>query len=53
MLWLTSYLSVTLGFGLRIDGFMSAFLGALVVTVVSFVLSAMFVKKDEDRRRKD
>jgi len=39
MLWLTGYLSASLGLGFRVDGFVPAFLGALVVGVVSFVLS--------------
>ena len=39
MLWLTSALAGALGLGFHVDGFGAAFLGALVVTVVSFVLS--------------
>jgi putative membrane protein len=48
MLWLTSSLSVALGLGFHVDGFWAAFWGALVVTVVSAVLS-MFVR-DRPRR---
>jgi putative membrane protein len=39
MLWLTGSISDTLGLGFHVEGFAAAFLGALVVTVVSFVLS--------------
>ena len=41
MLWLTSAVSGALGLGFEIAGFWSAFFGALVVTVVSTVLSLM------------
>jgi putative membrane protein len=41
MLWLTSAVSGALGFGFEIAGFWSAFFGALVVTVVSTVLTLM------------
>ena len=43
MLWLTSSLSSTLGLGFRVSGFWSAVGGALVVSVVSAILS-MFVR---------
>lgn len=39
MLWLTSAISNALGLGFRVEGFGAAFLGALVVTIVSFMLS--------------
>ena len=39
MLWLTSAVSDALDLGFRVAGFGAAFLGALVVTVVSFMLS--------------
>jgi putative membrane protein len=39
MLWLTSAASSALGLGFRVDGFWSAFFGALVVSVVSTALS--------------
>jgi putative membrane protein len=41
MLWLTSAASRALGLGFRVDGFWSAFFGALVVTVVSTALSLL------------
>ena len=39
MLWLTSALSQALDLGFRVQGFWSAFIGALVVSIVSTVLS--------------
>ena len=50
MLWLTSALSESLGLGFRVEGFCAAFLGALVVSIVSFALS-MFVTSGDDHRR--
>jgi len=50
MLWLTSALSERLGLGFRVEGFWAAFLGALVVSVVSFALS-LFVKSGHDDHR--
>jgi len=41
MLLLTSAVSTSLGLGFRVDGFWAAFLGALVVSVVSTALSLM------------
>lgn len=49
MLWLTSTFSAALGLGFRVDGFWPSLVGALVVTVVSAVLS--FVLPDGARRR--
>jgi putative membrane protein len=39
MLWLTSAASDVLGLRFTVDGFGSAFVGALIITIVSFVLS--------------
>jgi putative membrane protein len=50
MLWLTSALSGAFGLGFRVDGFMPAFLGALVVTIVSAVLS--LILRDVTRGRR-
>ncbi len=41
MLWLTSGLSGTLGLGFHVSGFWPAFWGALVVSIVSTLLSVM------------
>lgn len=49
MLWLTSALSGALGLGFRVDGFGPAFVGALVVSIVSILLS-LFVSGSKDTR---
>src|SRR5262245_14807190 len=49
MLWLTSSLSASLGLGFHVSGFWAAFFGALVVSIVSTMLS-VFVK-DPSRQR--
>jgi putative membrane protein len=41
MLWLTSSLSETLGLGFYVRGFWAAFWGALVVRLVSLILSML------------
>jgi putative membrane protein len=46
MLWLTSSISGAAGLRFHVSGFWSAFFGALVVSVVSFLLS-LFVSRDE------
>ena len=47
MLWLTSSLSGVLGLGFHVAGFRPAFWGALVVSIVSMLLSC-FVKSQDD-----
>jgi putative membrane protein len=47
--WLTSALSKSLGLGFHVDGFWSAFLGALVVSVVSILLSVLIKDPEEQR----
>ena len=49
MLWLTGAISDSLGLGFHVEGFGAAFLGALVVSVVSFVLS-LFVASNRRER---
>ena len=46
MLWLTGVVSDALGLGFQVADFRSAFLGALVVSIVSFLLS-LFVASDQ------
>jgi len=47
-LWLSSWIAVNwIGVGFYIDGFWSAFFGALVVSVVTVILSTL-VKDDRD-----
>ena len=49
MLWLTGAVSDALGVGFHVSGFGAAFLGALVVTVVSFLLSLFVASGTPDR----
>ncbi len=53
MLWLTSAISNALGLGFHVEGFGAAFLGALVVSVVSFMLSLFVPSGSRDRRARD
>jgi putative membrane protein len=49
-LWLASVIAVNwLGIGFYIDGFWSAFLGALIVSIISVILSAL-IREDSDKR---
>ena len=48
MLWLTSALSSRLGLGFHVNGFWAAFWGALVVSLVSLMLSMLI--RDPARR---
>ena len=41
MLWLTSEAAASLGLGFRVDGFVAALLGAMVISLVSLVLSRL------------
>jgi putative membrane protein len=50
MLWLTGAISDALDLGFHVAGFGAAFLGALVVTVVSFMLSLFVASGTRDRR---
>ena len=52
MLLITSAASEGLGLGFHVNGFGPAFLGALVVSIVSFALS-LFVGPSSDRKNKD
>jgi putative membrane protein len=47
MLLLTSALSETLGLGFRVNGFVPAFVGALVVSVVAMALNALLSNTNE------
>ena len=48
MLWLTSSLSGALGLGFHVSGFVPAFLGALVVSLVSILLGLLIRDGDRD-----
>ena len=50
MLWLTSATSDLFGLRFHVDGFGAAFLGALIVTLISFALS-MLIGRDRRRER--
>src|SRR5215510_2737776 len=49
MLWLTSAFSAALGLGFHVSGFGPAFWGALVVSIVSTVLSLLVTDSSSDR----
>ena len=51
LLWMTSALSGAMNLGFHVEGFMAAFLGALVVSAVSMLLS-MFVWQADPKRAK-
>ncbi len=51
MLWLASAIGTFLGFPLSIDNALAATLGALVISIVSFVLSALTGVNAKDRKR--
>ena len=44
MLLLTSWIAQGMGVGFRVDGFLPALVGALIITLVSFVLSRVASK---------
>jgi len=52
MLLLTSWVSGKVDLGWHVDGFLTAVVGALVVSVVSFLLSAFVPDAGERRRRR-
>jgi len=52
MLWLSSWIAGQLGVGFRVENFLAAFLGALLISVVSFLLNIFFREDDRSRRRR-
>ena len=50
MLWLTSSLSESFGWGFHVTGFWPAFFGALVVSIVSALLSASLTPPQREPR---
>jgi putative membrane protein len=51
-LWLSSQIAVNwFQVGFYVDGFWAAFLGGLVVSIVSLILSVILIDRDEKRRR--
>jgi putative membrane protein len=51
LLMLTSWLAGQFGLGWHVSGFWTAVLGALIVSVVSWLLNTFLRDRDEDRRR--
>jgi putative membrane protein len=49
ILWLTSAVSESFGIGFHVNGFVAAFLGALVVSIVSILLSLFVRDRPRDR----
>ena len=50
MLLLTSWLSDQFNLGWSVDGFWTAVLGSIIISIISFVLNAFIPDKDERRR---
>lgn len=53
LLWITSALSGALGLGFHVAGFVPAFVGALVVSCVSILLSIFVARPDQRRTTRD
>ncbi|MES2178198.1 MAG: phage holin family protein [Gemmatimonadota bacterium] len=51
VLLLTSAVSRSVGLGLRVSGFSAAFWGAIVISIVSIVLSIFIRDTDDDKHR--
>lgn len=51
MLMLSSWIAGQLNVGFRVDGFIPAFLGALLISVVSFVLSVIFKDRGGQKQK--
>ena len=51
MLLLTSWVAGKVDLGWHVDGFLTALAGALIVSIVSFMLNAFVPDRDERRRR--
>ena len=50
MLLLTSWLSDQFNLGWSVDGFWTAVLGSIIISIISFILNAFIPDKDEPRR---
>lgn len=50
MFYLTGVIGARFGWGLQIESFWAAFLGALVVSIVSFLLSILFIDNGSRKR---
>ncbi|HET7464223.1 MAG TPA: phage holin family protein [Longimicrobium sp.] len=49
MLLLTGYIAQHFGYDFRVDGFVPALIGSVVISLVSWVLSLLLVDGDDDR----
>jgi putative membrane protein len=47
-LWLSAWIANQFGIGFHVDGFWAALLGAIIVSVVSILLSALVKEDDKD-----
>jgi putative membrane protein len=47
MLWLTSAIAGSLGLQFHVDGFIPALIGAVVISIVSIILTALFSDDDD------
>jgi putative membrane protein len=52
MLWLSSWIAEQFGVGFQVAGFWPAFWGALVISIVSLVLSLIFREDDDHRQQR-
>jgi putative membrane protein len=52
LFWLSGIIGNQFGFGFTVDGFWPAFFGALIVTLVSMILT-LFVKDELEGKRKE
>jgi putative membrane protein len=50
MLLLTGYITSQFGYTFKVDGFVPALLGSIVISLVSWVLSVILVDDDDGRR---
>ena len=48
MLILTSWIAAGMGLGFRVNGFVPALLGALIISVVSFIMNRILVDRTHD-----
>jgi putative membrane protein len=53
LFYLTGWIGRQFGWGFTVDSFLAAFLGALVVSVISFVLNLLLKDEPQRRRRRE
>lgn len=52
MLWLTSWLAHIVGLGFHVNGFWTAVFGAIIISIVSWVLGLVLPADEKSRRRR-